>query len=181
MTAPASAPRGGRTFAYFFFFSRASDSLSSKSAQNISQFAICPSSAVVPSERPKRQAARHRTRSSRLCFPRGERIAPCLRKRLGIAELYALRDKHEFFQIRGRTEYPEHIADRTAAAFKLGPHNAQHNAYLFKQAHAQAQHTRRISAREQQRRRRQDGSDHSHKNAPSDHIFQPSHPGVRRA
>ena len=114
-------------------------------------------------------------------FPRGERIAPRLRKRLGIAELYALRDKHEFFQIRGRAEYPEHIADRAAAAFKLGPHNAQHNAYLFKQAHAQAQHTRRISAREQQRRRRQDGSDHSHKNAPSGHIFQPSHPGIRRA
>lgn len=114
-------------------------------------------------------------------FFRAERIAPRLRKRLGIAELYALRDKHEFFQIRGRTEYPEHIADRAAAAFKLSPHNAQHNAYLFKQAHAQAQHTRRISAREQQRRRRQDGSDHSHKNAPSDHIFQPSHPGIRRA
>lgn len=181
MTAPASAPRGGRIFAYFFFFSRASDSLSSKSAQNISQFAICPSSAVVPSERPKETSRETSDEVKPTVFSARKRIAPRLRKRLGIAELYALRDKHEFFQIRGRTEYPEHIADRAAAAFKLGPHNAQHNAYLFKQAHAQAQHTRRISAREQQRRCRQDSSDHSHKNAPSGHIFQPSHPGVRRA
>lgn len=159
MTAPASAPRGGRTFAYFFFFSRASDSLSSKSAQNISQFAICPSSAVVPSERPKETSRETSDEVKPTVFFRAESesLHAC-GNRLGIAELYALRDKHEFFQIRGRTEYPEHIADWAAAAFKLGPHNAQHNAYLFKQAHAQAQHTRRISAREQQRQRRQDGS-----------------------
>ncbi len=52
-TAPSSAPSGGRSFEYFVHFSLAADSRSEKSAEYISQFVICPSSAVVPRVLPK--------------------------------------------------------------------------------------------------------------------------------
>jgi hypothetical protein len=76
------------------------------------------------------------------------------------------RDKQELGHVRDRAEYIEQMADRTAATFKLSPHNAQHQADPVKQAHAQAQHTGGTAAHDQQHRRRQDGSDQSDRKAP---------------
>lgn len=130
----------------------------------------------------KRQAARHRTRSSRLVFFRAESES-----------LHACGNGSESqsFMHSGinMSSFKSGVEPSIPSTSPTG--QQQHSSWVRTTRSIMhifsSRLTRRLSIRaayppaSSSANAVRTAPDHSHKNAPSDHIFQPSHPGVRRA